>query len=307
MLLGGAVSLWLFGVLSGIVDDNADSHSFFARFLPSWVENVLSLGGYVAAAFLLNSFVIIEGRTPWLGGLFVWLAACCLLSHGNLVVALSLPLFLLLLAVLMACYVRVNVQRWVYSAFSLLSAAALLLPQLLYLLPLYLLFISMTGVLTFRNIMAALLGVATPLWLLYGTAAVFLGSVTLGNEFLDALKGIFSFSFALPPLPLLLPMIIEALVVIITTMVFSRSASPAKPLMRKIMVLFICLNTYLWLLSWFLAGSAELLFFWRLPGVALFAAYIFSIKFTKFYNVLFIIFNIMWIAVALFNITIWIF
>lgn len=307
LLLGGAALLWLLGVLGELAFREIAPRSFWGAFLPLWIEEAVAFGVYVAAALLLNSFVIIEGRTPWLGGLFVWLAACCLTLHGSLASALSVFALLLLLAVLTACHPRENVQRWIYAAFALLATAVLCVPQFIYLLPLYFIFISMTGVMNLRNILAALLGLLTPLWLLFGTIIVFPGISFLGQYLCTALPGLFRLSFAVPAPVILFPMAIELVVTLWAAAVFSRCPSPAKPLMRRILSLFICMNIYLWTLSWFLADYADTFLVWRLPGVALFAAYIFSLRFTRLYNVCFMIFSLMWIAVALFNVWIWIF
>ncbi len=307
MLLVSAALLWLIGV-SGRVITESVPHSFLSFSLPLWLDGVLSFGVYMATAFILNSFVIIEGRTPWLGGLFMWLIACFVVLQCNLAMALSVFITVLLLALLMACYPRGNVQKWVYSAFSILSLAALFMPQYIYILPLFLIYISMSGALSFRNVLAALLGIATPLWFLYGSMIVLPEAVVFGEAFLTQLDGLLHFSFAVPSLPLLLPMAIEAVVLLSATVLFAGSPSPAKPLMRRMLLFVICANIYLWLLSWFVYEHAELLSAWRLPGFTIIVAYIFTLKFNKLFNIVFWIFNIMWIAVAaLFGVWIWIF
>ncbi len=299
--------LWLAGVMGEIAFGGVGPRSFWSGFLPLWIEEALAFGVYVAAALLLNSFVIIEGRTPWLGGLFVWLAACNLTLHGNLTLALSVPALLLLLALLTACHPRENVQRWVYAAFALFATAALFVPQFVYLLPLYFLFMSMTGTMGTRNLLAALLGLLTPLWMLFGMIIIVPGFSFLGQMLKDAFAGLLQFSFVVPRPNILLPMAIEAVVTLWAAAVFSRCPSPAKPLMRRVLSLFIYMNIYLWVLAWLLDDCALIFYVWRLPGVALLVAYIFSLRFTKFYNICFWILAVMSIVVALFNVWLWIF
>lgn len=307
LLLGGAALLWLAGVMGEIAFGSVGPRSFWSGFLPLWIEEALAFGVYVAAALLLNSFVIIEGRTPWLGGLFVWLAACCLTLHGNLTLALSVLVLLLLVAVLTACHPRENVQRWVYATFALFATAALWVPQFVCLLPLCLLFMSMTGVMNVRNVFAALLGLLTPLWMLFAVIVIVPELSFLGQAPADRLDGLLLFSFAVPRPDILLPMAIEAVVTLWAAALFSRSPSPAKPLMRRVLSLFIYMNIYLWLLSWLLSDCALVFFVWRLPGVALFVAYIFSLRFTRLYNICFWILALMSIVVVLFNVWLWIF
>ena len=141
MLLVGATLLWLIGVLGRVAIGEAP-HSFLSFSLPLWMCGALSFGVYMVTALILNSFVIIEGRTPWLGGLCMWLTACSLVLQCNIAVALSVLVAVLLLALLVGCYPRENVQKWVYSAFLFLSLSVLFLPQYIYLLPLFFIYIA---------------------------------------------------------------------------------------------------------------------------------------------------------------------
>lgn len=308
MLLVGATLLWIIGVLGQVTLGDAPTRSLLTLTLPVWLEGLLSFGLYVATAFILNSFVIIEGRTPWLGGLFMWLTACLISLQCNVVMALSVLVFVLLIALLMACYPRGNIQRWVYSVFLLLSLSSLFMPQYVYMFPLAIIYIAMSGLLGVRNILAALLGVLTPLWFLYGFMTLFPDLALPGGSLLDALYSVLQFSFAMPPLPMLLLMAVEAVVLLSAAVVFVGSSSPAKPLMRRMLLFIICANVYLWLLAWFAIDSVELLTSWRLAGLAIIVAYIFSLRFNRLYNISFWIFNIMWIAAAaVFDVWIWIF
>lgn len=307
ILLVGAALLWLIGVLEHMATDDAP-HSFLTLSLPLWLSGVLSFGVYVAAAFILNSFVVIEGRTPWLGGLFMWLAASFITMCCDVAMALSLLVFVLLLALLLACYPRENIQRWVYSAFSFLSLSALFMPQYIYMLPLFFIYIALSGVLSLRNILAALLGVATPLWFLYASQFMLPEASMLSDYFINAAYSLLHISFAVPSLPLLLPMAVEAVVLLSAAVVFAGSSSPAKPVMRRMLLFIICASVYLWLLAWLTNDNCALLSAWRLPGLTIIIAYVFSLRFNKMFNIAFWIFNIMWIAVAtVFGVWIWIF
>ena len=111
-----------------------------------------------------------------------------------------------------------------------------------------------------------------------------------------------------PALPFMLSMAVEAVVLLSAAVVFAGSTSPAKPLMRRMLLFVICANICLWILSWFVNGSIEVLLAWRLHGFAISVAYIFSLRFNKLYNIAFWIFNIMCIAIAaVFGVWIWIF
>lgn len=307
MLLVGATLLWLIGVLGRVAIGEAP-HSFLSFSLPLWMCGALSFGVYMVAAFILNSFVIIEGRTPWLGGLFMWLTACSLVLQCNIAVALSVLVAVLLLALLVGCYPRKNVQKWVYSAFLFLSLAVLFLPQYIYLLPLFFIYIAMTGVLGVRTVLAALLGVATPLWFLYCSSPVFPEVSLFCKDVMGGIDSVLKLTFEVPALPFMLSMAVEAVVLLSAAVVFAGSTSPAKPLMRRMLLFVICANICLWILSWFVNGSIEVLLAWRLPGFAISVAYIFSLRFNKLYNIAFWVFNIMCIAIAaVFGVWIWIF
>lgn len=307
ILLVGATLLWLIGVLGRIALGDAP-HSFLSFSLPLWICGVLVFGIYMVTAFILNSFVIIEGRTPWLGGLFMWLAACSLVLQCNAAVALSVFAAVLQLALLVGCYPRANVQKWVYSAFLSLSLAVLFMSQYIYLLPLFFIYIAMTGVIGFRTVMAALLGIATPMWFLYCIEVVFPGMELFCDNLIGGIDTALQFAFVVPSLPFLVSMAVELVVLLWAAVVFVSSTSPAKPLMRRMLLFVICANIFLWILSWFANDNIELLSAWRLPGFAISVAYIFSLRFNKFYNIAFWIFNIMCIAVtAVFGVWIWIF
>ena len=307
ILLVGATLLWFIGV-SGRFAIGEAPPPFFSFSLPVWICGALSFGVYMITAFILNSFVIIEGRTPWLGGLFIWLAACSIVLHCNLTVALSEFIAVLLLALLVGCYPRENVQKWVYMAFLFLTLAALLIPQYVYLLPLFFVYIAMTGALSIRTILAALLGVATPLWFLYCLSVVFPEATLLGNSFISGINSALQLTFAVPEQPFLVSMAVEIIVFLSAAVVFAGSTSPAKPLMRRMLLFVICASICLWILSWFANDSVEFLLAWRLLGFAVSAAYIFSLRYNKLFNIAFWIFNIMCIAVAaMFSVWIWIF
>ena len=144
-LLGGATLLWLAGTLTGL-SAAVVRPILLANY--AWMDSVVSLLLFAGAALVLNSFVIIEGRNSWLGGLVVWLAGLfCNVQEVS--VSLSTLLLMLLLTVLFNCYPRDGVQRWLYAAFALLGFCSLLQPQLLYLIPLFFVYIYPTPVFPF--------------------------------------------------------------------------------------------------------------------------------------------------------------
>ncbi len=297
-LLGGATLLWLAGALTGL-SAAVVRPILLANY--AWMDSVVSLLLFAGAALVLNSFVIIEGRNSWLGGLVVWLAGLfCNVQEVS--VSLSTLLLMLLLTVLFNCYPRDGVQRWLYAAFALLGFCSLLQPQLLYLIPLFFVYISLVSVLNVRGMAASLLGLATSFWLLWVMVYVFPQSSVIANPLLSGLERMSQFEFLLPVLSDIILLSAEVLVMLPAVVVFAGSASPAKPLMRKVFSFFMVMNFYLWVLSWLRGSDFDMLLAWRLPGIALMMGYLFTVGKNKLSNIYFVFINIIWIIVALLGI-----
>ncbi len=288
--------LWITGALC-----NAGSHIVQIHdisIINGWADRGLALLLYVGVAFLLNSFVILENRTPWLAGLFL-LFTSVLFPVQNILVSFSALLFIFSLFVLFSCRQGEDVRRRVYASFLLLAASMLLFPQFLYLLPLFLCYMAMSGALSVKAFLAALLGLITPFWMLYGAEFLFpfFAVVTnrLEQDFMQmlALRLVFEWRS-----DILLFLLSELFVMFPAVWFLFTSSNPSKPAMRCMFTFFVLLNFYLWSLSWFRSADFMTFLVWRLPGLALMAAYIFTIKINKLSNICFVLINILWLATA---------
>ena len=295
ILLSGALLLW---VVFAILDENRGADVKALMFLPEWVRTGLSFVVYIAAAFITNSFVVIEDRAPWIGGLLMWLTAVCFFVQESLFLPLSLLALLIVLTLALSCYRRPNVQLWVYSTFALFSLLALFVPCSVYLFPIFFVYMALTEVFCIRNILAALLGVLTPLWMLYCLSFIIDSTGLFLVISLQKIGAVMQLSLLQPTLPSLLLLTTEALIMFPCAVAFARSGSPAKPLMRKMLTFFIMMGIFLWLITFVRSSDFSLLLVWRLPALSIMTAYLFTLKINRFTNICFIIINTLFIAIA---------
>lgn len=292
--------MWIMRALPGI-NNGADNVSAL-HFLPRWLLGIISFVVYIAAAFITNSFVVIEGRAPWIGGVLMWLTAVSYFVQEDVSLPLSLLALTVILSVLLSCFRRPNVQLWVYSAFALLSLLTLFVPCGVYMLPLALVYMAMTSVLSARNILSVILGVSTPVWIFYCLSFVAdSANMFLGASMQNVADAVGFSALSLTPYRLLI-LATEAVIMFPCAVTLARSASPAKPLMRKMLTFFIMTAIYLWALSFVRGDDFSLLYVWRLPSFSIMMAYLFTLKINRFTNIYFIVVNILYLAIAAFGI-----
>lgn len=266
------------------------------------LPTVISLACYLLTAFLLSSLYLSERRIHWLTALYIWVVALSLFAHGNILWAVSALVFMSMLTMLFVCQPVARVEGSLFAAFATLGLASLLLPQFLLLLPLGVVYMLMVNIMSPKRFMAALLGFATPFWLLYGTVYVYPDAELLLVPFNSGLGELFRVTIARPlPMRLLLTAI-ELGVLLPAMAVFAGSSVPGKPILRRRLTFVMLTNTFLLLMSWLSDNNFEMFYMWRIPGVAIMASYIFTMKVTKVTNIFFILFNILLLAVAAFSI-----
>lgn len=259
---------------------------------------VISLLLCVAVAFITGAFVILEERTPWLAGLFLFLCSILFPLQENVAVAASTLLLMVAVTFLLSCYPQEGIQRRIYTVFFIYSLAVLMVPQFIYLAPLFILYPIMTGVLGIKSILSLLLGVVTPFWLFYGFTWVFPSLSVARIPFEHGLQLISFAGGNGTSQPLLLFIVAELFIMLPAAFLFFTTSSPAKPLMRKMLAFFMLANMYMWLLQWVCRGDSSLLLAWRLPGFAIMAAYLFTVRITKLSNIYFVLIFITWLFVA---------
>lgn len=290
--------LWGIGAFLPYNVQEGTANAFFVSSIGVYACRALSLLLYVGVAFIINSFIILEERTPWMAGLLLWLAALLPPLQNNLAFAMALLVFVVAVALLLSCCYPDGIERRIYAVFFIYSLSVLLCPQFLYLAPLFIAYPIMTGVLGIKSFLSLLLGAVTPFWLLYGSAWVLPALSVAKEPFEQGLVHISDVWGVVPTTPSLLSFaIVELLIMLPALYFFFTTSSPSKPVMRKMLAFFMLANTYLWLLSW-VCGDSLLLFAWRLPGLALISAYLFTVKITKLSSIYFVLIYIMWLFVA---------
>ena len=262
------------------------------------LSGVISLACTVMSAFLLSSLYISERRIHWLTTFYLWIAALSLFTHANVLWAVSGLIFMVFLTMLFVCQSVVWVESSLFAVFALLGFASLLLPQFLMLLPLGIVYMLMANIMSTKRFMAALLGLLTPFWLVYGTVYVCPAADVLLSAFNAGLDGLACLTIAdLHPMRLLLT-VVELSILLPAAAVFVGSSVPGKPMLRRRLSFVMVACAWLMLLSWLSGDDFGLYYVWRMPGIAILASYVLTVKMNKFTNVYFVFINLLWLAVA---------
>lgn len=287
-------------------------------FLPTssgmlWPVHMFSVGGgifsaivpmfcYIAVAVILGMLHLHERRINWLTSLFFFLAAVSLFMHNDVVSAVSALLFIAVMSALLVCQPGEDTEGALFAAFALLGLLSFLLPQFLFLIPLFLLYLFVANIFGLRRFLAAMLGLILPFWFLFGVTYVWpevSELVPSGESVLCSLA--FPEVIEFTPLRILLP-VTEFAVMLPAMMVFATSSVPSKPFLRRRLLFIMIANTYLLLLSFLSALNFDMLYAWRMPGIAILASYLFSLKVTKYSNIYFVTIFILWLAIAVFSV-----
>lgn len=263
---------------------------------------ILSILCYAAVALMLNTTHLYERRISWLAPLYIFLTALAVPYHNNASFAVTVLLFFFLVRVLMACHPGEGAEGSLFSAFALLCIFSFLLPQFVYLLPLFVIYMLITGVTGVRKWLSAMLGMAMPFWFLYGILYVWPELAEYVPSYAMAAK-----ELAFPELARITPVrilyTVAELGVMLPAMVFFAGSSvPGKPYLRKRLMFIMLVNACLLLFSWLSEPNFSLLFVWRLPGIAIMATYLFSSRITRLSNIYFIVLVLFWFTVAVLDI-----
>lgn len=296
-----ALLLWLSGVLIGGTSENVTySTPFFGLSFPTGLLGSLcSIPLYLAVAYTLNTLVVLESRTPWLASLFLCLSSICFFLHGNLLLAFSLLLFMFSITALSTCDACDGVERRVCAIFLLLAFSILMFPQFLSLVPIFFIYLFITRIFRIKTFFAALLGFVTPLWLLFGTEYVFPELAIITTPICRGVADFFAVRQGNPPtMAQLLFIIVELLLMIQSIYFLLVTSNPAKPVMRRMLSLFVITNIYLWIVSLFFLRDFSMFLAWRLPGMALMYAYVVTVKVSKLSNIYFVILNMLLLTIA---------
>lgn len=299
---------WLLLLLMSLVLSVAEILLAPAERLFSWGGDEIAIDGvilyslsllcYIPVAVIVGAVHLFERRSNWLPTLFIWLVSISFLLHGELLVAVSTFIMSVAVALLLYCQPGGELERPIYTVFAIVGFSAFILPEFLFLLPILLLGLFVGNIFSFKRLMAAILGVVTPLWLFYGLEYVYPEAICLFQAFDTGIDSLFLFYVAEPTLERLLLSAIELLVLLPSIALFVSSPIPSKPLLRRRMIFIIILDIYLMLLSWLSEENFVLFYAWRLPAVAISAFYLFTVKQTKAMNIYFVFINLMWLSMA---------
>ncbi len=263
---------------------------------------VLPVLCYIAVALLLARLHLSERRVYWMAPLYLLLTAITVTCHYNATVAASTLLFMLLMSSLLSCQPGENARGALFSAFALLCLFSFLQPQFLFLLPLfvvYMLVVNLTGA---REWLSALLGLLMPFWFLFGLQYVW---PSLAG-YLPTLKELAA-QLSFPSLAGITPVrvlssVAELGIMLPAIVLFAGSSVPGKPYLRKRLLFVMLANSLLFVLSWMSGPGYGMLFAWRVPGIALLASYLFTLKITRLSNIYFIVAILFWLAIAILDI-----
>lgn len=233
--------------------------------------------------------------------LFVWLTAVYCSVECNAGNAFATLLFAVSLFMLMSCQQTPDRQRSLYSAFAMVGFSALLQAEFLYLVPAFVIFLFIANIFSIQGFLAALLGLLTPFWLVFGTVYVWPSLSWLSLPLSNAVAGISGFGMSGFSLMGVAVFASVLLVLLPATVIFATSSFPSKPLLRRRMLFILLLDMYMLVLGFVLPSSTQLFSSLALPGVAVMATYILSFKVTKLSNFYFILVNMAWIALFVYS------
>lgn len=297
VLLSCSLALWLFVAFCGSDCDVEISSRFTAE---GWLADVVTLPCYLFCAFMLNSMHNMERRVNWLFSLFMWLSAVAVFIHSSFVVAFSLLVLLLSMAIVFSCQTLVCIEQRLFTAFAIMGFAAFISPLLLFLVPMFIAFVSFSNILTLKRLLAMILGVFTPFWIAFGIGYVYEPAAASFCFIRDFCNDGLSFMVGFPPLHCVIFMVAGMAVSLPALVQLLSSAYPSKPLLRKRMYLFLLINFYVFTLSFILPAYSELFYACSLPGTAVLLTYMFTMKMTKYSNMYFIFVVLVWAILAVY-------
>ena len=254
---------------------------------------------FVVAASLAGSFMVPERRMTWQSMLMLWFAATTFGIQADVPAALTLLLFLVVIGLLYRCDEVVDVRRPLYCIFAIVTTISLFFPQFIILLPLLLLYPAASSKLTIKSFFATLLGVATPVWLV--AALVYLFPQL--QPMLDSSREQFVTLLQVPRVAVTPSMLLrqgaELAVTIPAIIHFCFTATVGRIYLRRRMIFGMALYAVLWLAGWLQPQLYSLYFIWRLPVMAMLAAYIFPALSPKTSNIYMLSTIILWAATAI--------
>ena len=254
---------------------------------------------YAAAAFLMSSYMILDRRISWQPSIMLWFTAVCFNMQPDVMSAFTMLAFTLAIGLVFRCDTVPDARRQLFSLFAAATTFAVFFPQFVIVLPMLLIYPAMSGKLGGQSFMAALLGVATPVWLFGGLIYLFPGLLTLLEGHKEHIEGLLHISKVELTLPVLTMLAAELVIMVPAIARFALSASSEKVRLRRRMLFCIMLDIVLWAAGWWRAELFSLFFIWRLPLLSLLAAYIFPVLPQKTSNIYLLSTLLLWLSAAI--------
>ncbi len=290
---------WGAGALLG-----ADSS---VAYVPTWATGWLADGNLyllrfvsllfsLLASVLMASYVVLERRVAWQSCMMMLVASMAFNVQSDASAFFSMLLPVAVIGLLFRCDTLSEVVHTLYTLFLVATAFALFFPQMFMMLPLLLLYPAFSGKLSAKAFFAALLGIATPLWIAAALIYLFPSLSPLLDSPCEALAALWQVPrVALSPAKLLL-FVAEFVVVLPAMIHFFVTASIGRTHLRRRMIFCIVFDVVLWLAGWLRPELLMFFFVWRLPIYSLLSAYFFSVLPPKMSNVYIISSLLLWLA-----------
>ena len=275
--------------------------------MPTWATGWLADGSpyllrfasllfSLLASVLMASYAVLERRVAWQSCMMMLVASMAFNVQSDASAFFSMVLPVVVIGLLFRCDTLNNVVHTLYTLFLVATALALIFPQLLIMLPLLLLYPAFSGKLSAKAFLAALLGFATPLWIVVALVYLLPSLSPLIDSPLEAVAALWQIPrVALSPAKMVL-LVVEFVVALPAMMHFFVTVSIGRTHLRRRMIFCIVLNVVLWLAGWLRPELLVFFFVWRLPIYSLLSAYFFSVLPPKMSNVYFISSLLLWLV-----------
>ena len=257
--------MWLVGIF---LDAPVNDLYVFGLKIGNVMSRCITFACFAFAVAMMSSWYVFERRIRWFLPLSFFLPSVSLFVHGCVGYSLSLLLFLLVIHRTFACNHDEDCRYGLFSAFVIFSI---------------------------------LLGLLTPYWFLFGIDFIFPNVVKQAEFFVAPVMYMMSAAPSVASLAHVVLLGVGLLVLVPFVVMFSGSASPGKPLLRKRLVFFAMMNVYLMALSLLYSDDFLLYYIWSLPSLSVMLTFVFSLKITAFSRYYFIIINLIWLAMLPFS------
>lgn len=295
VLLGVSLLMWLVGIL---FDAPLYGFSVFGLQIGNVMSRCITFICFAIATAMMSSWYVFDRRIRWFLPLFLFLSSVSIFAHGYVGFSFSLLFFLIVIQRIFSCQAGEDCRYALFSAFAIFGLATMIFPQFILLLPVFVFYISTTALAGRRELLSILLGLLTPYWFVLGIGYIFPDVVGHNGFFMAPIVYILSATLKISSLVNILFIGVGLLVLLPFIVLFSNSATPGKPLLRKRLQFFAILNLYLMTLSLLYSRDSILYYIWSLPSFAVMLTYIFSLNITRFSKYYFILVNMILLSIA---------